>query len=492
MSFPEGALAKRLILLVGFSLAVAAWPIGTSAEEITPAEFAILAAAFVLVVAVQCGALWIVSRFASGWLLDALVVLLIAANAYHFAFLTFEGRTVIRMGLSLAIGLGAGALLRAGVSQTKALMFTLIFAALSLGQYAYGRVSMSEAEAKRTTSVPGSMALKSDRNVYLISTESLHSPYAFRRLYGIEQAPHVAYLKSEGFRVLERSYSVDTNTRRSYRRIMEFSKPLANSWELNRIFRFGNSTFQSFQDAGYGVQFIYISNYMGLNHALVDHAYPPLGFYVCDNQRQNFFYFICRAPVRSLVNSIVFGIPGKVSVSEEIAHLKERIGVAAADAKPWLTISHIAFPTHTADTHSYDDVSEREEFRATTQGRMPQIADHYRQIVTTIKERDPDAIIVTFGDHGMLMSRGMASAKPNSFFSTEDYIEDRYGAMLGVYPADFCSKRIFEGSSTRLLVKNVIECLNGNDNPTPEEIEQSRSVVYMDEMRTIDSIAAAP
>ncbi len=36
-------MAKRLLLLVGFSLAAAAWPIGTSAEEITPTELGVLA-----------------------------------------------------------------------------------------------------------------------------------------------------------------------------------------------------------------------------------------------------------------------------------------------------------------------------------------------------------------------------------------------------------------------------------------------------------------
>jgi hypothetical protein len=86
----------------------------------------------------------------------------------------------------------------------------------------------------------------------------------------------------------------------------------------------------------------------------------------------------------------------------------------------------------------------------------------------------------------------MKPATPNAIFTVEDYIEDRYGVMIGVYPADFCTNRIFEGSSTGLLAKSVIECLNGNDAPTPEDLERSRSVVYLGETRTLDSIAAAP
>jgi hypothetical protein len=481
-------MGKRLFLLVSFSLAAAAWPIGTSAEEITPAELGVLAGAFAVVLAVQCGVLWGVGRFASDQWMDGLVAVLIGSNAYHFAFLTLEAKPPVRLALAVAVGLGAGAFMRIGISRAKALLFALIFTGLSLGQYAYGRATLGEDEPRGAASAPGAISLKSDRNVYLISTESLHSPHALKRLYGIDDPPHVAYLRSEGFRVLDRSYSIDTSTRRSYQRIMEFSKTLANSRDLGHVFKFGNSTFRSFQDAGYAVQFIYVSNYMNLNHAIVEHAYPEIGFYVCEHLRRNFYYFLCRPPVRSMVNKVLFGTPGKVSVGEEIAHLKKRIVIAAEDKRLWLTISHIAFPAHTPKEHRYDDASQIEKFRQLIRGKMPRIAENYRQVVSTIKQHDPHAVIVTFGDHGMQLSRGMTSAKPNEFFSTEDYIEDRYGATIGVYPADFCKNRIFEGSTTGQLVRNVIECLNGNDNPTAGDLVRNRSVFYDGKTVTLDDI----
>jgi hypothetical protein len=486
-------MAERLFALLCFSLAAAAWPIGVSAEEISPIEICILAAAFSIVLAVQAGALWIGNRLAKRWLVDALLVVFIAYNAYHFALITLEAKTAIRGWLALGVGLGAGALLRAGTSRAAMLLFTFVFTAISAGQYAYGRATMSDdTRLPKAASAPGALPLKSDRNVYLISTESLHSPHAFRKLYGIDNSPHVTYLKAEGFRILDRGYSVETTTRRSYQRIMEFSKSLTSSRERSDVFRQGNATFASFQNAGYRIQFIYISNYMNLNHALVDHAYPEIGFYMCDNLHWKFFYFVCRKPVRALVNRAIFGIEGEIPVAKEIDHLKERTGIAAADSRPWLTISHIAFPFHTSKHHKYDDAAQIEKFRTATHGRMPQVADHYRQIVDAIKAQDPGAVIVTFGDHGMWLTRGMSSAKPNETFSTEDYIEDRYGVMIGVYPADFCRNRIFEGSSTGTLVKSVIECLNGDDEPTADDLERSRSVVYLDEARTLDSIRAAP
>jgi len=60
----------------------------------------------------------------------------------------------------------------------------------------------------------GALKVNSTRNVYLIGNESLHSPKAFRELYGINDLPHVDYLRANGFRVLDHSRSADAVTSR--------------------------------------------------------------------------------------------------------------------------------------------------------------------------------------------------------------------------------------------------------------------------------------
>jgi len=477
---------RRLVTLACLSFAVAAWPTGDAADEISPAELTILAAAALTIVAVQSAALWAAARVASDTVLDILTAALVAANAYHFALLTVEASTSLRWGLSALVGLAAWGLLKAAAPSRRILLFASVFTVLSLGHYAYGR-AWSEPGAAIATE--GALPLKSTRNVYLISTESLHSPYAFRRLYGIENAPHVAYLKEQQFRILDRAYAADTSTRLVYQRVMEFKKPLKQKGTLARVFKSGNTTFSTFHKAGYRVQFIYISNYMNLNHALVEHAFPATGFYICDNLRPNFFYFVCRPAVRAALNRLLFGTEGQVSVADEIAHIEKRIAVAAADDKPWLTISHIAFPGHSDKAHRYDDAAAVEAFRAERRALMPRIAENYRRVVSAIRSRDPDAVIVTFGDHGMWLTRGMDAAASNDLFSADDYIEDRYGVLVGVYPADFCRNRIFEGSTTTTLVESIVDCLNGDDSPTPEEAARSRTIAYRGDIVSLDALA---
>ena len=470
-------MAKRLLLLIGLSLAVAAWPIADAAEEIAPLDLAIMAVAFAAVLAIQCAALLILRRFTSEKLINVLVGLFVAANAYHFALLTLEAGTPTRVFFSALAGSVAWLLLNVAVPTAMPLLFAAVFTSLSLGQYAYGRASLAE-ETTDAAVPPLSIPVKSDRNVYLISMESLHSPSALRELYGIEAPPHVAYLKSEGFRVLDRTYSVDTTTRRSYKRLLEFSKPLEKYSALNNVFRTGNSTLASFKDGGYRIQFIYVNNYMNWNPELLDHLFPRAGFYVCDNVPNNFFYFICRRQIRALISKSLFGVAHLITVPEQIAHLKERIATVNADDKPWLTISHIAFPEHTKKTHSYKNASQVESFRKLYRSLMPQVSENYREIVTTIKKHDPNAVIVTFGDHGAWLTRGMELETAGAPFDAEDYVQDLYGAMLAVYPEDFCRNRISEGSTTSFMVRSVIECLNGSDNPMPEDLERNRTVYY--------------
>ena len=479
----------KLFLLCAMSLAAAVWPFAEAAEEIKPVELAILVAAAAAVLAVQCAALGVARRFVTETQLDILIALLVAANAYHFAFLAIDAKTWLRLSLAAMMGAGAWLALRNRVAAARVAQFALAFTLVLIGQYAYGAAHLADAE-RLAIAASASLPVKSQRNVYLISTESLHSPHAFRRFYGIEDAPHVAYLTGEGFRVLERTYSPDIATRHSYQRILEFGKPLKDKREQRQVFWSGNSSFSSFRNSGYKLQFIYISNYMNLNPQLVDHAFPQVGFYVCDNLPDNFFYFACKEGARNAVSAVLYGVDGRVSVAEEIAHLKERVKAAADDAAPWLTISHIAFPNHTPNNFLFSDTEQAERFRDLVRGQMPQIAANFRDIVGAIKAHDPDAIVILFGDHGMQLTRGMPAAAASQQFSAEDIIEDRYGAMLAVYPGDFCRKRIFDGSSTSFVVESVIQCLNGDDEPTPADIEKGRSIFFRGAMTTVDRAMA--
>jgi hypothetical protein len=103
------------------------------------------------------------------------------------------------------------------------------------------------------------------------------------------------------------------------------------------------------------------------------------------------------------------------------------------------------------------------------------------RIVETIIREDPDAVIVLFGDHGTGLTRDAELDDPNDPFGASRILEDRFGVMVAVYPQDFCTNRIFEGSTTSHLVENVVKCLNGDNTPTRQEIAESRTFYWEDE-----------
>lgn len=465
-------LADKLALLIGISVSAAAWLVGDSADEINVLDLGLLTAILVAVVAVQCTLVWLASRVLSERWLNGLVALLAASNVYHFALVTTGVSPTIHALGTAAAGIAAWLLLAMPARKSMTLLFAAVFTTLSLGQFAYGRAMLGN--SVQMAWKPVALPINSDRNVYLISMESLHSPHALRMLYSIKRPPHVDYLKTEGFRVLDKAYAADNHTRGTFQRITEFGKPLVDRREMRAVFSHGNSTFESFHASGYNVQFIYINNYLNITPTLVEHFFPRLGFYICDNVDPQFFYVACRGP-GAAVNRWLFGIKSEVGSEDQIAHIKERVPLVVKHTKPWLTMSHIAFPMHTKLQHRFDNEERVTRFRRQARRLMPQIAANYREIVSTIKQQDPEAVIVTFGDHGMWLTRGMETPHVGTFTPAE-YLEDRFGVMLGVYPADFCRDRIFEGMSTTFLIRSVVQCLGGDESPSPEEIAESRRI----------------
>jgi hypothetical protein len=321
--------------------------------------------------------------------------------------------------------------------------------------------------------------VSSARNVYLIGNESLPSPRAYRELYSVRELPHVDFLRDRGFRVLDQAYSADYSTLKSYARVLDFNRPLTGREVWRRTpFRSMNSTFSTFDNGGYRIQFLYRVTYFGLDPRLVDYAYPEKSFAHCEFAPPTFFYILCRDFVHRNLNRILFGVDFHTGVA------LERIRAAARSEDRWVTIYHHNYPFHSQPTHSYDDAAKLSSFRNEIRASTRQILSQGMQsIVSTIQEEDPGAVIVLFGDHGAVSSRGADLDAPRAPLTASEIFQDRFGVMVAVYPRDFCSNRIFEGSTTTHLIDSVIDCLNGDDSPTPAELADRRTFYWQDEPR---------
>jgi hypothetical protein len=470
---------RRIITLLALgSLAAFAFVFGNEADDIYPADLLLFLVVLALILLVQAGGLIALHRLAQRVRDEATALmvtsiaaaLLLAANAYVVAFITFDAALWVRRAMAVAFGIVMLAILLRRRWQPPAIFIATAYVVLSFGLYGYTRLMMA------SDSKPADIGLrvKSTRNVYFIGNESLSSPKAFREIYGVSDLPHVNWLKSHGFRVLDSAYSADHATTRSWSRILGFGNELDEGDIRHKVaFNAKNTTFGLFSRSGYRTQFIYKDKYFGVHKHSADFVFPDSGFGQCAFLPNSYFYFLCDKHVVRWVNRYVYGA---TPISPEV--VKKRISLAAADSRPWLTVYHHPFPFHSAYM-SFDQAAVR-AFKARMVQALPEIRrQNFETIIAHILRTDPSAVIVTFGDHGPGAWSPLFSHvdlnSPNKDVTRSQILEDRFGVLLAVYPADFCTHRIFEGSSTLNLSYSVIKCLNGDDNPSREDIERSLS-----------------
>ena len=90
-----------------------------------------------------------------------------------------------------------------------------------------------------------------------------------------------------------------------------------------------------------------------------------------------------------------------------------------------------------------------------------------------LDERDPEAMLLVYGDHGPFLSRNVPFADAPEFV-----VQDHYGALGGIHPQNACAEW-FDRAQERLgyltlldAVHTVIRCLSGGESAlrvTPRE-----------------------
>ena len=112
----------------------------------------------------------------------------------------------------------------------------------------------------------------------------------------------------------------------------------------------------------------------------------------------------------------------------------ERITSVDPGGEPQFTMAHLYIPGHTdGNSYRYGDSVGLARYRAHYLRSIERAADYLDRIVRHVEE-DPDAILLVYGDHGMLLSHGMEFDDDPEFF-----IQDRYGVLGGVFPPDACA-----------------------------------------------------
>ena len=140
--------------------------------------------------------------------------------------------------------------------------------------------------------------------------------------------------------------------------------------------------------------------------------------------------------------------------------LLDKLTKLASD-RPQFLIAHLYMPGHTAPYFRYDDQDHRDQFKSSYTRESNSAARYLEDIVAHLKQHDPNAILLVYGDHGPLVSQGMQFDE-----APEMVVQDRFGVLGGVYPRDRCSTYFDAAEEQGYLtvldaVHAILSCLSG-------------------------------
>ena len=126
---------------------------------------------------------------------------------------------------------------------------------------------------------------------------------------------------------------------------------------------------------------------------------------------------------------------------------------------------HFGLPGHTPWPDYRHSMAERDSFRTWYLERSGTAGRWLDGLLDHIGRHDPQAIVLIFGDHGVIASMGRAGDMERTFV-----LRDRFSVAGGIFPPEACREEIDEAQAqapgwlTHLdLVHAVLRCLSGGE-----------------------------
>ncbi len=154
--------------------------------------------------------------------------------------------------------------------------------------------------------------------------------------------------------------------------------------------------------------------------------------------------------------------------------------VRAVDKQdPQFVLSYFKLPLYnTPQTYDHSDSDQQTAFRGQYIKRSDHAAGLLDQLLETLRERDPEAILFVFGDHGSGLSNGLGYADDPQFV-----VQDRFGVYGGIYPRDACAEWFDETLEQEWLtildaVHTILRCLSGGEEALVEPLRRTMPSGY--------------
>jgi hypothetical protein len=295
------------------------------------------------------------------------------------------------------------------------------------------------------------------RSVYIIGIDSMVSRLAYRALFDAAGSPAYSWLDANGFDLYDlRSPGDQTLT--TYGSLLSQSstvhprtvRKLFNGLQASPLYEF-------LKTAGFKRQFFYSNDYFGQDEGQIESFFPKSGkFSFCAYADDRWGYYFCRL-YRNLAGE------AEVTSPQVQAHYEFwRDQVTLNPSERWFSIHHIWYPGHTISPYDGASLEHRQQFRDYFVGAQKPLAQLLQQITSHIHLRDPEAVVVFFGDHGAFLLRGLeAGSTVTDFFTpvSSGLLDmDSRSVLLAVRPLGFCRSELSRMSDSALMLRVLAEC----------------------------------
>jgi hypothetical protein len=127
---------------------------------------------------------------------------------------------------------------------------------------------------------------------------------------------------------------------------------------------------------------------------------------------------------------------------------------------------------------SYDHrrASDRDEFRETFARNQGTAAREMEAVIATIREVDPGAVALVFGDHGLLLSLNLGSE--SYLEDPEFYVLDHLAIRMAIWPADACRRELDDVAglgfiTVAMAMRAIVTCLSDGVDPVDKSVTYS-------------------
>ena len=315
-------------------------------------------------------------------------------------------------------------------------------------------------------------------NIYLLSYDSLVPEYPIRTSLNIPTLPYKSVFEKD-FYVLNAGMSFHVPTRLSINNLMRLGQKKVEI-DIKSFSGSSSSYLQRILKAnGYHIVNGYRGLYFGTSGPFVDESLIPdyaiIEYSVlCVSQngieRSKLFGICITAKIfkkyeLNTLYKLIFSSDKNVELSDFHDRLVQTITKNIDREEPVFSFTYTYKPIgHTSGSYNHDDLDDRERYRKKFISFGNRLRNEVSEILGIIKEKDPSALVMVFGDHGPYLSRQIKADDDPQF-----YYEDRNGILLAVAKTKHhCSKRFADfrahtyNTPSRALIE-IFACLSNNN-----------------------------